>query len=238
MNPLAGEASPSVLHRRNLDLWEQTFANRSWGRYPPEELVRFVMRTFGKALDRRAVSFLEVGCGPGANLWYLVREGFKVCGIDGSPTAIRQARARLEAEGLLSDPAAVDLRQGDFATLPWADQSFDAVIDIEAVYANEWQVIASCLQEIHRVLKPGGIFFGKMFGTKTSGFGTGRQIEEGTYVNVTVGSCAGFGITHFFSEAELRRLYARFSSLSLDWVHRTDHGGTAEVFEWLVTAKK
>ena len=230
--------SPSVLSRDNLRRWEETFATRSWGRYPPEELVRFVARTFGKASDRRAVKILEVGCGPGANIWYLVREGYSVCGIDGSPTAIGQARTRLESEGLLADPAVVDLRSGDFRTLPWPDGLCDAVIDIEAVYANEWDVIVSCVQEIHRVLKPGGVFFGKMFGTKTSGFRTGHQVETGTSADATLGPCAGFGLTHFFTEAELRGLFAHFSQFNLDWVHRTDYGQTAEIFEWLVTAKK
>lgn len=230
--------SRSTLHSKKLDIWDQTFAIRTWGRYPPEELVRFVSRTFGDVRDRSAVKFLEVGCGPGANIWYLVREGYAVSGIDGSPTAIRQAMGRLESEGLLKTAAQVDLRQGDFSSLPWSNDCFDAVIDIEAIYANEVEVIRSCIGEIHRVLKSDGIFFGKMFGTKTTGYSTGTEVEVNTFDDVLEGPCAGFGTTHFFSESELQRLFSGFSTFSLDWVYRTDRGGTAEVFEWLVTAKK
>ena len=228
--------SQSAASLKTAQRWEETFSSRTWGRYPPEELVRFIARTFGAAADRSAVRILEVGCGPGANLWYLRREGFTIAGIDGSPTAITQAADRLRAEGLLREGDAVDLRQGHFATLPWPDASFDAVIDIEAVYANELETIRACLAEIHRVLKPAGLFFGKMFGTKTAGFGTGISLEANTFLDPTVGPCAGFGLSHFFTEAELRQLFSAFARLSLDWVHRTDRGGTVEVFEWLVTA--
>lgn len=230
--------SKSGVHLRNQEFWEKTFASRAWGRYPPEELVRFVSRTFGNVRDRSAVNFLEVGCGPGANIWYLVREGYTVSGIDGSATALKQAMERLEVEGLPKAGTQVDLRQGDFSLLPWPAGCFDAVIDIEALYANEVEVIRSCIGEIHRVLRSGGIFFGKMFGPKTTGYNTGRRIETNTFEDLADGPCAGFGITHFFTEAELRELFADFSAFSLDWVHRSDRRETIEVFEWLVTAKK
>lgn len=200
--------------------------------------MRFVARTFGGVVDRNAIKFLEVGCGPGANIWYLVREGYAVAGIDGSPTAIGQAMERLEAEGLLKAGVQVDLRHGDCRSLPWSNDYFDAVIDIEAIYANEVEVIRSCIGEVHRVLKSGGVFFSKMFGTKTTGYNTGTEIEANTFDDVLKGPCAGFGTTHFFTESELQRLLFGFSTFSLDWVHRTDRGGTVEVFEWLLTAKK
>ena len=82
------------------------------------------------------------------------------------------------------------------------------------------------------------MMFSKMFGPKTTGYRTGQEIEPNTFVEVTAGPCAHFGITHFFSEEDVRAAFLRFASLSLDWVHRTDRAGTVEVFEWLVTASK
>jgi SAM-dependent methyltransferase len=69
------------------DAWNKLFSDRTWGRYPSEDLVRFVARTFGNGEGKSA---LEVGCGPGANLWYLAREGFETCGVDLSPVAVEQ----------------------------------------------------------------------------------------------------------------------------------------------------
>jgi hypothetical protein len=56
-------------------VWEQIFASREWGKYPPEHVVRFVARNFYRVPDRKQVRLLEVGCGPGANVW-ASSEGF------------------------------------------------------------------------------------------------------------------------------------------------------------------
>src|SRR4051812_45766919 len=96
-------------------VWERIFRDReSWGRYPPEELIRFVAAHYYSVPRRHDISFLEVGCGPGAGpSWYLAREGFRLTGIDGSPTAIDKSRARFANEGL---DGTFDL--GDLTALP------------------------------------------------------------------------------------------------------------------------
>ena len=88
--------------------WDDLFQNEEWGRYPPEELVRFVARNFFAAPQRSAVRFLEIGCGPGANLMFLAREGFTVDGLDGSSVALGRAASRLAEEGL-----SAELQKGD-----------------------------------------------------------------------------------------------------------------------------
>lgn len=224
------------LTAENIARWDGLFATRAWGRYPPEELVRFVARTFRGAAQQHLYA-LEVGCGPGANLWYLAREGFAIAGIDGSAHAIASARQRLASEGF-SAAGSADLRVGNFAALPWPDGSFDVVIDIEAISANTVPVIRSVVAEIHRVLKPGGWFFGKMFGPKTSGILSGRTVDPHTTENPVEGPLAGIGLLHAFTEDELQRELAAFSELRLDWVHRGDGNGAHEIFEWLVQARK
>lgn len=221
-----------------LDYWEQIFASRGWGSYPPEELVRFMARSFGVTPDKSAISVLEVGCGPGPNIWYLVREGYTVAGIDGSATAIEQAKQRLASEGLSSQTSRVDLRVGNFVALPWPENTFDAVIDIEALYANSMDDIRTVLGEIRRTLKAGGLFFGKMFGDATTGSDSGTDIEPGTRLHPTSGPCAGNAIAHFFSKAELEALFAGFDNVSIDFCERTDHNGALRICEWLVTARK
>ncbi len=220
----------------HLKSWDDVFASRAWGRYPPEELVRFMGRRFGAVAGKNTIRVLDIGCGPGANLWYLAREGYGIAGIDGSPTAIRQARERLSEEGLIGPGGEMDLQVGNFARLPWPDGQFDVVIDIEAVSANRSDVIEDTLSEAHRVLKPGGVFFAKMFGRETTGYDVKTEIEPGTMCNLTDGPGAGLDHLHFFSEAELRERFAAFGALNLDWVQRSDWDGRWTVQEWLVTA--
>jgi ubiquinone/menaquinone biosynthesis C-methylase UbiE len=228
----------SNLTEQNIARWNELFGRRSWGKYPPEELVRFVARTFPDGGQRRGLRALEVGCGPGANLWYLAREGFTIAGIDGSANAIAMARERLRAEGLAASLQSADLRVGNFAALPWDDSSFDVVIDIEAIVHNTVPVIRSVIAEIVRVLKPGGWFFAKMFGPKTTGIMTGTMVEDGTMQYPEFGPMVGCGLVHPFNEEEIVKLLASFRDVALDWAHRSDKNRQVDIFEWIVQARR
>lgn len=202
--------------------WDEKFSSRPWGRYPPEDLVRFMGRNFRNA-DKEAVRVLEVGCGPGANIWFLHREGFAVHGIDVSRSAIEIANKRLVVEnaGMFCSPA--DLRVGNFDALPWEDRQFDVVVDIFALYANLTNVISQTLDEIARVLKPGGLVYSKLWGTNTTGFGEGMELEPGTFDEIPRGPCANMGVSHFFTRDEIDALFARhFRTIAINVIERSD----------------
>lgn len=202
--------------------WDDKFRSRPWGRYPPEDLVRFMGRNYRDA-DKSRVRVLEAGCGPGANLWFMHREGFAVHGIDVSPAAIGIARERLALENAGIDSPAPDLRVGNFSRLPWPDAHFDVAVDIFALYANTTDVIRGALAEIARVLKPGGLFYSKLWGTGCTGYGLGRQLEPGTYDDIPEGPCRGMGVSHFFTREEVDAVFGPwFDAKAIDTVQRTD----------------
>src|SRR4051812_36907575 len=106
--------------------WEDIFRNRPWGKYPPEEFIRFMASRFYRCPDRSAVNVFEAGFGTGANLWYAAREGFTVHGLEGAKAGWELACARLDAEVPGWRRRGADLRVGDIcARLPWPDGSFD-----------------------------------------------------------------------------------------------------------------
>jgi ubiquinone/menaquinone biosynthesis C-methylase UbiE len=113
------------------NVWDDVFANQEWGKYPSESLIQFIARNYYK-LDRKTVRILEVGCGTGANVWFVAREGFAAYGIDGSAIAINKAAKRMSDEGIGN----VSLVVGDIIKLPYEDNFFDAVIDNECIYSN------------------------------------------------------------------------------------------------------
>lgn len=99
---------------------------------------------------------MDLGCGQGANTWFLAREGFNVMAVDGSLAAVRKCMARMSYE-------ATDRRvvggSFDFTTLPCDAEIFDAVIDVVSSCHNSIHVLPDIYRGIARVLKPGGRFF-------------------------------------------------------------------------------
>ncbi len=128
--------------------WEQTHKERQWGSYPKEELVRWAS-SVGKRL-----TVLDLGAGAGASTWFLAREGHRPIAVDGSISALRNARARLTIEGYHFTGA-----QCHFMDLPFADQAFDACVDVVSVAHNTFAEIYGIFKEVARVLKPRGKLF-------------------------------------------------------------------------------
>jgi SAM-dependent methyltransferase len=91
------------------------------------------------------LQMLDLGCGTGYHLARYRERGFTLTGMDGSEDMLRQAR--------LLNPE-VEFRVGDVEKIPFADASFDLVMSIEVL--RYLPHLGPCLNEIHRVLKPGG----------------------------------------------------------------------------------
>jgi 27-O-demethylrifamycin SV methyltransferase len=99
---------------------------------------------------------LDIGCGIGAPALRIAeRVACRVVGVNISREQVRQGRELVAARGL---SARVELHRGDARTLEFADESFDAVLCMEA--AGDICVAdgdkAGLAAELHRVLRPGG----------------------------------------------------------------------------------
>jgi SAM-dependent methyltransferase len=215
--------------------WEAVHQQRAWGRYPSIDLVRFVAQHYYQVVPRSSVRFLEAGCGAGANVWYLAREGFTVCGIDGSATAIARARDQLTKDGLTAD-----LRVGDVAELlrGLPPGSFDCVVDVGCFQCHTLADAAALVKETFRGLKPGGRCFSLVHARGSHGEGQGREIEPGTFTDIQAGQLSGLGVNHFYTETEARELFARFTDVNVDVLSHTRRNQTEHYRHLLVTARK
>ena len=195
--------------------WEHVYdSGQQLNRYPFEVVLSFVFSRFGKVPDRSKCRILEVGCGAGNNVWFLAREGFAAAGIDGSESAVDYARERLKKDGL-----SADLRVGDFGKLPWEDRVFDAVIDRGAITHNRRANIEATLDEIKRVLKPGGLFLSQFFSDLDGGKPYGRDLGDGCYSDFTEGYFKDLGYTFFADRTLVDDLFgSRFEIVSREHV--------------------
>jgi SAM-dependent methyltransferase len=220
-------------------VWQKIFSSRSWGRYPAEDLIRFVARNFFAVPDRAAVRFLEVGFGIGSNLWFLAREGFSVNGIEGSPAGEAQARARLDEEcPTWSAPHRNgELVVGDMKTLPWPDDSFDALIDSEAASCNDFEESGRNYREMHRTARPGGKLFVRTFATGSWGDGEGTALGRHFYLAES-GPLAGKGPVRFTAEEDLGQLLGPWRIQEVNLLTRSLEAQSHVIREWIVEAEK
>ncbi len=134
-------------------------------RYPNEEFCRFMGRNFFSIPQekRQDIKVLETGCGSGANLWMIAREGFSSYGIDLSAEAIDLCKKMLESYGV-----SADLSVQDMMKLSFPDQTFHAIADVFSSYCLSKDQHLTFLMDVYKKLKNGGLFF-SYFPSKASG---------------------------------------------------------------------
>lgn len=113
------------------------FQDRYWKGYL---LSKAKMRSGGRVLD--------LGCGTGVLEQHLNGNGYSVTGVDLSEAMLRIARRK--------DIECVDsLLLSDAESLPFGDESFDAVLSCGVV---KYCALGELVAEVHRVLKPNSPF--------------------------------------------------------------------------------
>jgi ubiquinone/menaquinone biosynthesis C-methylase UbiE len=121
---------------------------------PLDEPNRFGIQLYHRTATQADITgkqVLEISCGHGGGASYLVRtlRPASYTGLDLNPDGIAFCRDRHHLTGL-------DFVHGDAESLPFADESFDAVINVEASHA--YPQFPRFLAEVTRVLRPGGHF--------------------------------------------------------------------------------
>lgn len=107
---------------------------------------------------------LDAGCGPGRNLVYLLREGYEVFGSDQSPAAIAQTRALVAA--LAPHLPAENFRVEAIEAISHPEDTFDVVICSAVLhFARDDAHFNAMLENLWRVLKPGGLLFCRLAST-------------------------------------------------------------------------
>jgi SAM-dependent methyltransferase len=101
----------------------------------------------------RSVPVLDIGCGTGRHAIELARRGFKVTGVDLSPSQIERARAKAAAAGV-----APDFRVGDARALPFNAEFGLAVMICEGAFPlmETDEMNFEILRGAARALRPGG----------------------------------------------------------------------------------
>jgi SAM-dependent methyltransferase len=134
------------------------------------QIARFIAPIAEEFMSRvklqPGMKVLDAACGTGNLAVIAARRGCVTSGLDIASNLIAQARKRAQQESLQ-----IEFTEGDAESMPYADESFDAVVSMYGVmFAPRPERVVS---ELYRVTKPGGLialanwtpqgFIGKMF---------------------------------------------------------------------------
>lgn len=96
-------------------------------------------------------------CGAGGSmppLGLFKSHGFNTTGIELDTKAIHEADLFSKEHGI-----DLNIQEGDMTALPFADDTFDFVYSYNSIFHMKKVEIAKSIQELKRVLKPGGLMF-------------------------------------------------------------------------------
>jgi len=195
--------------------WDDIFAKK--GKYftkPHPDMERLADFFNERGVQR----ILDLGCGTGRHLIFLLKKGFEVYGLDGSPNGLEIAETWLKEENLSSELTCQKIEE----KFPYTDGFFDAVISIQVIHHNLMKDIMVTVKELERILKPEGLIFltFPLLQNFYNMMDKMEKVETGTYIPLT-GKEKGLP-HHFFKVAEIKRVFSTFN-LSEIYIDETNH---------------
>jgi len=203
-----------IIHKGFSEQWDDVYIrneqNTSW---PWSDLVSLVHRYGKNIINKNHPKVLELGCGPGANIDFLLSLNFSYFAIEGSKEIVGKLHNKY--------PSLIkQITIGDFSnkeSFPYFD-FFDLIVDRAALTHNNQKSIESSLSLILNSLLPGGFFIGvDWFSVNHSDSSLGETGGDlNTRNKITSGQFSGVGNVHFSDEAHLRKLFLEFDILLLE----------------------
>ena len=227
---------------RTKDWYDKSYSQLGMAaqrRYPNEELLRFFGRYYFSepTEQRRSTRVLEMGCGSGANLCMIAREGFDAYGIDLSPEAINLCAQILENGGTTAT-----LHTGSMTACPYPENYFDVIVDVFSSYCLDEANFGAFLDEVGRLLRTGGRFFSYTPSKVSDAFlnpGPSRRIDASTLDGIRRETSPYYGNDYPFRFIAGKEIQAALEARAMRCVYnetvgRTYKGGN-EYFEFVVT---
>jgi SAM-dependent methyltransferase len=194
-----------------MNFWNEEVYKKKlqWNIWPFTEVISALLNLSreNEVLDK---TVLEIGCGVGNNIIPIAKLGYEAYGIDISELAILEAKKRS-----LQENARIEFTSGSVEKLPYESNFFSFVIDRSVLTCTSPEVIAQSLNEILRVLKPGGIFMAfDWFGINHPDLQFGRFINNNCYRDFSFGRFVNVELITSFDFSTLTSYLKKFNHLS------------------------
>ncbi len=213
------------------DRWDTYIRERV--RYELENFHKIdpVVDEFIKWLREEDLQYvLDLGCGIGKHCYYLAHHGFKVSGLDISDEAINIAEKNAYRLNF-----SASFHKGDFVSLPFHNESFDAILAVNTLHHDFYEGIVEAIREVYRVLRREGLLCMNPPSVEDGYFGLGRQLGEKIFLIHNTPH-------YFFEEDEIVDLLER-NDLKIEKLQKyrytvSRNGSTTKREKILVIARK
>ena len=167
--------------------------------------VKNCVKSFKK---RGYKKILDLGCGTGRHSIYLAQNGFTVYASDVSKTGIKITKKKAKSLNLNMKFKVFDMKK-----IPYSDNYFDGIICIFVLGHGLLKDNKQTIDEIYRVLKPGGTVVTEFMSIKDKTYGKGKEVEKNTFL----GSMEEDKdmLHHYFSKDEIEMLLSKFTSVKI-----------------------
>lgn len=124
-------------------------------------------------------------CGAGGNcppLALFSEFGYKTYGIEFSDSQIEKATAFSKKHNL-----ELNITKGDIKKLPFEDNSISFIYSYNTIFHMSKEDITKAVDEIKRVLMPGGLCFINFLSINDADYGQGEKLVDGEFVQIEDG---------------------------------------------------
>lgn len=109
----------------------------------------------------KTMKILDAGCGEGRNCIYFLQQGYQIFGTDNNGSAIQMAR--IIAKTIQPHYDIYRFQESLIEDMPFHSEAFDTILSSAVLhFAQSESHFFQMLDEMMRILKPGGIFFLRM----------------------------------------------------------------------------
>jgi ubiquinone/menaquinone biosynthesis C-methylase UbiE len=204
-----------------------------WNIWPFTEVISTLL-SFKANNERINQKILEIGCGVGNNLIPIAKLGYSAYGVDISNLAIKEATRRA-----IEQNVQVDLICDNVQKLQYESNFFDHVIDRSVLTCTTPDIIIQSLDEIYRVLKPGGVFMAfDWFGKNHPDLKYGTCIGGDVYSNFSDGRFKNVEFITSFDFRTLSNYFKKFEKLNINRMASTNIDGKILTESFNLTAIK
>ena len=209
----------------NKNYWDNLYkASSHKSIWPWNDVIKLIKKNY-KSKNK---NILELGCGYGANIPFLINENFKYYGLDSSQVAISQLKKKfkkIRKNIILSDISSYNFKK--------LKKKFGIILDRGTITHIDDDKIVNIVEKLKTIIEDDSILiFSSLYSTKCTDYIKKKK----NFFNSGIFNKVGF--INFFSKQKILKIFKDWSILVLEEVSYKDHKKNKIISYWNLVIRK